>query len=152
VRDDGFRRRGGVIDLGQRQILKGRGGIVAESQSKVTSGALRDRGRIWVHQQLVRVETMSLAWSIRAGNAKPVELADANSLQPYVPDVPRLVPSGVEDDAPSRVDILRVVKEFKANTYGVTAKECEIDAVAPCMCAEGKGYARADGLDLAQAQ
>ena len=95
---------------------------------------------------------MPLVGSVRSGDAKPVELAGPDPFQPHVPDVAGLVPGGVEDDAPGRHGILGVVEEVEADADGVPAEDREIDAVAPCVRARGEGHARADGLDLAQAQ
>ena len=152
VGDDALGRGGRVIDLGQGQVFLGRGRIIAESRAKVAAREWRDRGRVGVHHKLIRIEAVPFAGSVRSGDAKPVELARLDPLQPHVPDIAGLVPGRVEDDAPGRHGILGVVEEVEADASGVPAEDREVDAIAPQVRPKGKGHARADGLDFAQAQ
>src|SRR5262249_56060293 len=63
-----------------------------------------------------------------------------------------LVPGGVEDETARRGGVLRTVEELQAHALGVPAEEGEIDAIPPRVCAQGERNARADRLDLTQAQ
>ena len=67
-----------------------------------------------------------------------------------MPDIAGLVPGRIEDDAPDRRGILRVVEEVKADADGVPAEERKVDAIAPWVRPKGQWHARTDGLDLAQ--
>ena len=127
-------------------------GIVADGGAKIAARERRDRGGVGIHHELVRIEAMPLVRRVRSGDAKPVELAGPDPLQPDVPDVAGLVPGRIEDDAPGRHGVLGTGEEVEADAGGVPAEDGEVDAIPARMGAEGQGHARADGLNLAQLQ
>ena len=152
VGDDALRRGGRIVDLGEGQVLLGRRRIVADGGAKIATRSGRDRGGVGIHHELVRIEAMPFMRRVRSGDAKSVELAGPDPLQPHVPDVAGLVPGRVEEDAPGGHGILGIGKEVEADAGGVPAEDREVDAIPARMGPEGQGHARADGLNLAQTQ
>src|ERR1019366_6351919 len=90
--------------------------------------------------------------SVGSSKAKSVKLAGMNPLQPEVPDVARLVPCGVEQDAPCRHRILAMIKEIEANTGSVPAENREVHSSAPRTRPKRQGHTRTDGLDFTETQ
>ena len=152
VGDDALGRRVRVVHIGERQVLRGRGRIVAGRAGRVMAGDGRDGGRVRIHHELVRIEAVPLVGRVRSRDAKPVELARGDAGQPHVPDVAGLVAGGIEDDAPRRHGVVGVGEEVEADAGRVPAEDGEVDAVSSRTRSEREGHARADGLHFAQTQ
>ncbi len=95
---------------------------------------------------------MPFVGGVGSGNAEPVKLAGADAGEPYVPDVTGLVADRVEDDASSRFSILDMSEQIEAHARGMPAENCKVDAIPVHMRTERQGNARANGLDLTQAE
>jgi hypothetical protein len=151
MRDDALRRVGSIIDLGQRQVLERRGGIIGECRKKVAAGDRHDGLCIRVDNELIGIEPVPFMWSEGPKEPKSIELAGLDSFQPYVPDIAGPVPAGVEENASSWHGILDVVKEVEADAGSVAAEDRKVDASASRGCSQGKRYTGADRLDFAEA-
>ncbi len=67
---------------------------------------------VWVHQQLVLVESITeLVRVIRPVDDVPVELAFDDAMDKYMPDVARLIQMAVERDGVSRFAVAVVIEQ-----------------------------------------
>src|SRR5450755_3682929 len=115
VSDDALGRGSRIIGFRERQVLLRRRGIIAKGRKKIAAANGCDRGRIRIYNELVRIEAVPSMRSVGSGETESVELSRFNPLQPNVPDVARLVPGGVEQDAPGWHGILVMIEEIEAN-------------------------------------
>ena len=148
VRDDALWRGARVVDVRERQVLPRRRWVVAHGESGIAIRRWNNRPGARIQHQLVRVEAMPVMGRVRSGDAKAIELPGPNPFEPDVPDVARLVPRRVEDDAAGWRGVLGTIEQVEANASRVPAEDGEVDAVSSHVSAERQRTARSDGLHL----
>ena len=95
---------------------------------------------------------MAVMGRVRPGDAKAIELPGPNPLEPDVPDVARLVPNRIEDDAPGRCRVFCTVEQVEPDASGVPAEDGKVHPGATEVRPQGKRRARSDGLHLAHGE
>ena len=138
IDNGGERRECGVVALVERQILLGVTDLIAEHFIG-PANRTRHRFRVWIHDNLVGVESVAAARLIWPANAITVELVRPRVRQERVPDH-----VGVLGERDARAFRLRIGRFEKAelDVSRVSGKKREVDADAGPGSAEWIGVAR----------
>jgi hypothetical protein len=96
---------------------------------------------VGVEQELPPVKSVAFVGVVGSFDAKCVELAIGDTLDPHMPHISRAVPLRVELDSHGRFGIFGPLEQFQPNTGGVAAEKREVDSTMAMVGARWRGPA-----------